>query len=135
MAYSDTGFFGIYAGTDDNDAPELVQVVVDQLERAVTSITEAEVARAKAQMKASLLMALESSSARAEQIARQIMIYGRPLPTSEIVAKIEAVTADSTQEAGLALLRRSRLAIAGLGPGRGIERAAEIVENLARAAA
>jgi predicted Zn-dependent peptidase len=135
MAYSDTGFFGIYAGTDDNDAPELVQVVVDQLERAVTSITEEEVARAKAQMKASLLMALESSSARAEQIARQIMIYGRPLPLPEIVAKIEAVTVDSTQAAGLALLARSRLAIAGLGPGRGIERAAEIVENFARAAA
>ena len=135
MAYSDTGFFGIYAGTDDNDAPELVQVVVDQLERAVSSITEEEVARAKAQMKASLLMALESSGARAEQIARQIMVYGRPLPLPEIVAKIEAVTVESTQAAGLALLGRSRLAIAGLGPGRGIERAAEIVENFARAAA
>jgi predicted Zn-dependent peptidase len=112
-----------------------VQVVVDQLERAVTSITGEEVARAKAQMKASLLMALESSSARAEQIARQIMVYGRPLPLPEIVAKIEAVTVESTQAAGLALLARSRLAIAGLGPGRGTERAAEIVENFARAAA
>jgi predicted Zn-dependent peptidase len=135
MAYSDTGFFGIYAGTDDNDAPELVQVVVDQLERAVTSITEEEVARAKAQMKAGLLMALESSGARAEQLARQIMVYGRPLPLSEIIGKIEAVTVESTQAAGLGLLARSRLAIAGLGPGRGIERAAEIVENFARAAA
>ncbi|HWV42231.1 pitrilysin family protein [Pseudorhodoplanes sp.] len=134
MAYSDTGFFGIYAGTDDNDAPELVQVVVDQLERAVNSITPEEVARAKAQMKASLLMALESSSARAEQIARQIMVYGRPLPLPEIVAKIEAVTVESAQQAGLDLLARSRLAIAGLGPGRGTERAADIVERFARAA-
>jgi predicted Zn-dependent peptidase len=135
MAYSDTGFFGIYAGTDDNDAPELMQVVIDQLERAVSTITEEEVARAKAQMKAGLLMALESSSARAEQLARQIMIYGRPLPLSEIVAKIEAVTVDSTQQAGRALLARSRPAVAGLGPGRGLERAAQIVENFARAAA
>ena len=77
------------------------------------SITEAEIARAKAQMKASLLMALESSGARAEQIARQMMVYGRPLPLPEIVAKIEAVTVESTQAAGLALLARSRLAIAG----------------------
>jgi predicted Zn-dependent peptidase len=135
MAYADTGFFGIYAGTDDNDAPELMQVVIDQLERAVSTITEEEVARAKAQMKAGLLMALESSSARAEQLARQIMIYGRPLPLSEIVAKIEAVTVDSTQAAGRALLARSRPAVAGLGPGRGLERAAQIVENFARAAA
>ncbi|ARP98596.1 M16 family metallopeptidase [Pseudorhodoplanes sinuspersici] len=135
MAYSDTGFFGIYAGTDDNDAPELMQVVIDQLERAVSTITDEEVARAKAQMKAGLLMALESSSARAEQLARQIMIYGRPLPLSEIVAKIEAVTVESTQAAGRALLARSRPAVAGLGPGRGLERAALLVENFARAAA
>jgi len=135
MAYSDTGFFGIYAGTDDNDAPELMQVVIDQLERSVSTITEEEVARAKAQMKAGLLMALESSSARAEQLARQMMIYGRPLPLSEIVAKIEAVTVDSTQAAGRALLARSRPAVAGLGPGRGLESAAQIVENFARAAA
>ena len=135
MAYSDTGFFGIYAGTDDNDAPELMQVVMNELERAVSTITEEEVARAKAQMKAGLLMALESSSARAEQLARQIMIYGRPLPLSEIVAKIEAVTVESTQAAARALLARSRPAIAGLGPGHGLERAALIVENFARAAA
>ena len=86
-------------------------------------------------MKATLLMALESSSARAEQIARHIMVYGRPLPLPEIVAKIEAVTVESTQAAALALLARSRPAIAGLGPGRGLDHAAEIVENFARAAA
>ena len=55
-------------------------------------------------MKASLLMALESSSARAEQIARHIMIYGRPLPL-EIVAKIDAVTVESTQAAGAGAAR------------------------------
>jgi len=135
MAYSDTGFFGIYAGTDDNDAPELTQVVMDEMERAVSTITEAEVARAKAQMKAGLLMALESSSSRAEQLARQMMIHGRPLPLSEIVAKIEAVTVESTQAAGRGLIARSRPAVAGLGPGRGLEQAAKIVENFARAAA
>ena len=105
MAYSDTGFFGIYAGTDDNDAPELMQVVMEEMERAASTITEAEVARAKAQMKATLLMALESSSARAEQIARHIMIYGRPLPLPEIVAKIDAVTVESTQAAGAGAAR------------------------------
>ena len=135
MAYSDTGLFAIYAGTDDNDAPELMQVIMDELERSVSTITEAEVARAKAQMKAGLLMGLESCSARAEQLARQVMIYGRPVPLSETVAKIEAVTVDSAQAAGRALLARSRPAVAGLGPGRGLDRAAEIVENFARAAA
>ena len=60
-------------------------------------MTEAEVARAKAQMKAGLLMALESSSARAEQLARQMFAWGRPMPLAEIVAKIEAVTVESVR--------------------------------------
>jgi predicted Zn-dependent peptidase len=135
MPYSDTGLFGLYAGTDAKDAPELMQVVIDEIARAADTLDEAEVARAKAQMKAGLLMALESSSARAEQLARQIMAYGRPLPLSEIVAKIEAVTVDSARAAGRALIARSRPAIAALGPGRGLEQAAAIVENLARRAA
>ncbi len=53
-------------------------------------------------MKAGLLMALESSGARAEQLARQMMIYGRPVPLDEIVAKVEAVTVDDVRAAGTA---------------------------------
>ena len=79
--------FGVYAGTDAVDAPELMRVVVDEIARAADTLTEAEIARAKAQMKAGLLMALESSSARAEQLARQMLIYGRPIPLEEIVAQ------------------------------------------------
>ena len=68
MPYSDTGMFGLYAGTDATDLPELMQVVVDEIHGAAESVTEEEVARAKAQMKAGLLMALESSGARAGQL-------------------------------------------------------------------
>jgi predicted Zn-dependent peptidase len=135
MPYADAGMFGLYAGTDAKDAPELMQVVIDEIARAADTIDEVEIARAKAQMKAGLMMALESSSARAEQLARQIMTYGRPLELSEIVAKIDAVTVDSARAAGRALIARSRPAIAVLGPGRGLEQAAAIVENMARRAA
>jgi predicted Zn-dependent peptidase len=135
MPYSDTGLFALYSGTDDRDAPELMQVVIDEMARAADTVTEAEINRAKAQMKAGLLMALESSSARAEQIARQIMVHGRVIPTSELIAKIDAVTVDSTRAAGRSLIARSRPAIAALGPGRGIDRAAAIVENFAKLAA
>ncbi len=58
--YSDTGFFGLYTGTDPGDAPEMMEVIVDVINDAVETLTEAEIARAKAQMKAGLLMALES---------------------------------------------------------------------------
>src|SRR5690606_12545354 len=113
-------------GTDPADASELMRVVVDQIAAAVETVTEAEVARAKVQMKAGLLMALESCSARSEQLARQIIAYGRPIPISEVVGKIEAVTVASARAAGRALLARGRPAVAALGPGPGLESAAAI---------
>jgi len=133
--YSDTGMFGLYAGTDAADSGELMRVVVDETAEAAANISEAEVARSKAQMKAGLLMALESSGARAQQLASQIFAYGRPIPLDEIVGRIEAVTVESARAAGTALIARARPAIAALGPGRGLESAATIVESLKRRAA
>ena len=135
MPYSDTGLFGLYAGTDERDAPELMRVVIDQIGDATDTITEAEVSRAKAQMKAGLLMALESSEARVGQLARQMLAYGRPITLEEIVAKVDAVTVESARAAGHALIGRGRPAIAALGPGRGLESTAAIAESLVRRAA
>jgi predicted Zn-dependent peptidase len=129
--YSDTGLFGLYAGTDAADASELMRVVVDQLAAAAEDLDAKEVDRAKAQMKAGLLMALESSSARAEQLARQIFAHGRPLAIEEIIAKLDAVTVESARAAGRELIRRSPPAFAALGPA-GLESAAAIAESLGR---
>jgi predicted Zn-dependent peptidase len=128
--YADTGMFGLYAGTDQVDAPELMRVVIGEIQSAAETLTEKEVARAKAQMKAGILIALESSSARAEQLARQIIMHGRPIPVEEIVAKVDAVTAESARAAGRALIRRGRPALAVLGRGRGLENVATIAESL-----
>jgi predicted Zn-dependent peptidase len=133
--YSDIGMFGLYAGTDAADVAELMRVVVGEINAASETINEAEVARAKAQMKAGLLMALESSSARAEQLARQLFNWGRPVPLHELVEKIEAVTVESARAAGRALIARGRPAVAALGPGAGLETAATIADSLARRAA
>src|SRR4029450_10364417 len=103
--YSDTGMFGLYAGTDAADLPELMRVVVGEINAAAETITEAEVAPPRAQMKAGLLMALESSSARAEQLARQMFAWGRPIPLDELVDRIEGVTVESARAAGRALVR------------------------------
>jgi len=135
MPYSDTGLFALYAGTDEADAPELMRVVIDQIAAATETLNETEVARAKAQMKASLLMALESSEARLGQIARQMLAYGRPIPLDEIVAKVDAVTVAGARAAGRALITRAKPAIAALGPGNGLESTAAIAEGLIRSAA
>ncbi|CCD92046.1 putative zinc protease (mpp-like) [Bradyrhizobium sp. ORS 375] len=128
--YSDTGFFGLYTGTDPADAPEMMEVVVDIIGNAVETLSDAEVARAKAQMKAGLLMALESCSARAEQLARHILAYGRPQTLQEMVAKIEAVSVESTRDAARALLARSKPAVVALGSGRGLDTAVTFAEGL-----
>jgi predicted Zn-dependent peptidase len=107
-----------------------MRVVIDQIAQATETINEAEINRAKAQMKAGLLMALESSEARLGQLARQMLAYGRPIPLKEIVAKVDAVTIESARAAGHALIRRSRPAIAALGPGNGLESTAAIAEGL-----
>jgi predicted Zn-dependent peptidase len=130
--YADTGFFGLYTGTDPSDAPEMMEVIVDVINDAVETLTEAEINRAKAQMKAGLLMALESCSSRAEQLARHILAYGRPLSVQELVAKIDAVNLDTTRDAARGLLARSRPAIVALGSGRGLETAVGFAEGLTR---
>jgi predicted Zn-dependent peptidase len=134
-SYFDTGMFGLYAGTDAADVPELMRVVVGEIGAAAERITEDEIARAKSQMKAGLLMALESSSARIEQLARQMFAWGRPMPLHELVERIESVTVESAQAAGRALIARGRPAIAALGPGPDLESAAVIAETLAQRAA
>ena len=133
-AYADTGLFGLYAGTDAADAAELMRVVVGEINATADTLSEAEVARAKAQMKAGLLMALESSSARAEQLARQMLIHGRPIPLEEIIHRVESVTVESARSAGHALIARGRPAVVALGPS-GLEGAAAIAEGLVRKAA
>jgi predicted Zn-dependent peptidase len=135
MPYSDTGMFGVYAGTDAADVKELMGVTIEEMASATAGITEAEVARAKAQIKVGLLMALESSGARARQLANQILIYGRPIPVEELVAKVDAVTVESARAAGRDMIRRGRSALSALGPAAGLEGAASIVEGLVRRAA
>jgi predicted Zn-dependent peptidase len=135
MPYSDTGLFALYAGTDEADAPELMRVVIAETAKATETLNETEVARAKAQLKAGLLMALESSEARLGQLARQMLAYGRPIPLDEIVAKVDAVTVESARAAGRMLISRSRPAIAALGPGSGLESTAAIAERLVPRAA
>ena len=91
-AYLDGGTFGIYAGTGAEEVTELLPVVCDELHKVTTDLSAAEVARAAAQLKAATLMSREKPSTRCEQLASQLLIYGRPIPPAEVVARIDAVT-------------------------------------------
>ena len=91
QSFSDSGVFSIYLGTGQEDVPKLVPVLRDEIRKITEAIAEDEVKRTRAQIKAGLLMSLESPGSRCAQNARQIMVYGRPLTTAEIISKVEDV--------------------------------------------
>lgn len=106
-SYRDGGLFGIYAGTGEKEVGELIPVVCDELSKLAAQVSEEEVVRARAQIKASILMSLESTGARCEQIAQQILAYGEPLTVEDIVSKIEAVDPAAVQRLAARLSGKS----------------------------
>ena len=127
-AYEDAGQITLYAGTSAEEIGDLTRLTVDELKRAADDMSEAEVARARTQIKAGMLMGLESPSARAERIARLLAIYGRVPDVDEAVAKIDAVTTtDVRRYAGE--MTESGAALALYGP---VERAPTLEDIRAR---
>ena len=113
-AYEDTGQITLYAGTSEEEIGELTRLTLEELKRSCDDMTEVEVARARAQLKAGLLMGLESPSSRAERAARLLAIWGRVPDLDETVAKIDAVSLkDVRSYAGALTQARSALALYG----------------------
>jgi predicted Zn-dependent peptidase len=129
-AYRDGGLFGIYAGTGEADVAELLSVVLDEFAKLPGDIGEEELNRARAQMKASVLMSRENSLSRCEQLAQHLLVYGRPLPLEEIVERIEAVDAAGLERV-LARLRRSQPTLAVIGPTAGVDPFESLRDRLA----
>ncbi len=92
--FSDTGIFGVHAATNGNELPNLVPVVIEELRKSAEMIDQQEIDRARAQIRAQLLMGQESPAARAGQIARQMMLYGRSIPNEEMMERLEGITTD-----------------------------------------
>ncbi len=129
----DSGLVGVHAATGTGSMRELIDVVGQELRALATSGPEAgEMARAKAQLKAGLMMALESSSSRAEQMARQLLIHDRIVASQELVDRVEAVTADAVRDfAGQ--LASGPAAVAVVGAGRRSDEIARHALTLAAA--
>jgi predicted Zn-dependent peptidase len=102
--YSDCGIWGIYGSTDPHSLNELINVSIDELKKMTYDTNDIEVKIAKAQVKASLLMSMESSGNRAEKLVNNLSIFGRVIPNEEIVAKIDAITVEDIQNCFKTLL-------------------------------
>ncbi|ANG95416.1 MULTISPECIES: M16 family metallopeptidase [Brucella] len=114
--FSDTGLFGIHAATGRDELVELLPVIIDELHKAADSIQLEEVNRARAQYSASLLMSQESAASRAGQLARQFLLYGRPVANSELMDRLSQITPERLSDLAGRLFLDTKPTIAGVGP-------------------
>ena len=119
-SYSDGGLFGIYAGTGEAEMEELLPVVAAEALALTREVGAEEVQRARAQLKASVLMALESSWARCERLSQHLLTFGRIVSVEEIVSKIEAVDEAAVRRVAGRILS-SRPTVAAVGPAGRLE--------------
>ena len=115
-AFADSGIFGVAASTGEQEVTDLVPVVLDELLKATETITDEEVIRVRNQIRAGLLMSLESPSSRAGQLARQQILWGRPIPLQETVDRINRITADRVKQIARQMLEKGKMSLAGIGP-------------------
>ena len=114
--FTDAGVLHVYAGTSPEHLDEILGLFVAELRRAVNeTVSDEELQLAKDQYVASILLGLESTSARAESLARQEIIHGRRLRPEEIIARIEAVTPADLRRIARARFTSDKLAFGALG--------------------
>ncbi len=124
---SDGGMFNVHAATGADMMGDLIEVVTGELKRSAGDRpSEVEVDRARAQLKAGLMMSLESSSARAEQMARQLLLHGRLLSPRELIERVDAVTPDGVRDFAAAMLSAGTPALTVVGAGKSSQRWAEL---------
>jgi predicted Zn-dependent peptidase len=115
-AFADSGIFGVAASTGEEEVKDLMPVVIDELRKATETITDEEVIRVRNQIRAGLLMSLESPSSRAGQLARQQILWGRTIPLQETVERINRITADRVKHVAHQIFSSGEVSLAGIGP-------------------
>lgn len=113
--FSDTGLFGIHTATNEDGLAELVPVVLEELYKASKNISQKELDRARAQYRANLTMSRESPSSRMQMIARQMSLYGRPIPSSELIERLSLITVDRLADLAERLFIDSKPTLAAVG--------------------
>src|SRR5882724_9387206 len=118
--FQDSGFLGVYAGTGENEAAEISAVIAGEMAAIAGNLSEAEVSRARAQLKVSLLMGMERPGTRSEQIAGQLFALGRVQSAAEIVAQLDTIDAAQVKHYAARVIAGANIAngptIAAVGP-------------------
>jgi predicted Zn-dependent peptidase len=114
--FQDAGFLGVYAGTGEAEAADISAVIAGEMEAMTSNLTESEVARARAQLKVSLLMGMERPGTRAEQIAGQLFALGKVQSAAEIVAQLDAIDAAIVKRFAARVMQAGPPTMAAVGP-------------------
>ena len=128
-SYTDTGMFGIYAGTGETQIQELIPVLCDELKSSPNSINEKEIKRGKAQLKANLMMGRESAFSRCASAARQLLIFDRVIDPSETIKQIDMVTTETVKKIAKQIVS-GPLTISSIGPIKKLESIDKIQSRL-----
>jgi predicted Zn-dependent peptidase len=129
--YEDTGQLGVYAATSPDHTPDLLDVTATVMMSMVDEITEKEIDRAKAQLKTSIVMNLESASSRADQIARQFLAFGEVPEMSTLIKKIEAVTSEQVRKLAKEIFRSAPPSLSAVGQLSALENHAALAARFA----
>ena len=130
--FQDTGFVGIYAGTGEREAGEIAAVIAGEMEAVAGNATDGEVARARAQLKVSLLMGMERPGTRAEQIAGQLFALGKVQSAREITEQLDAIDAAAVKRFAASVMQNPT--IAAVGPIAKLENHSKFAGRFARLA-
>lgn len=114
-SYKDTGVWGIYAGTAPDKAAEVVNLSVEEIRRLSANIREDELQRARTQVMGNIMLGLESTSRRMQNIANQEIYYGRYFSPDEVIASINSITLEKARELSRDLVEDSSPAVVALG--------------------
>ena len=130
-AYSDTGLLTIYSGTSSENLKNLSDITISEMKRAAIDFEQAELDRARVQMKAGMLMGLESASSRVERLARMLIIWNRIPSLDEVVQKIDAVSLEDVRAFASNILLDQKPSLATYGPAANEISFSKLVDTLA----
>ncbi len=117
--YTDTGTVGIYAGTGEEEVKKLIPVLTEEIKKICENISDTELNRSKTQLKAGLMMGLESTTNRCEHLANQMLFYGRPVTSLEISERIDSVSSNQLYDLAKKVFQ-SKLTLSAIGPSKNL---------------
>jgi predicted Zn-dependent peptidase len=111
ISYLDTGCWAVYAGTDKKHVKEVISIIIDEIRNLSTTITLDELQRAKEQLKGNLILALESTTNKMTNLAKQEIYYGRYFSPEEVIKAVDSVTLEEARELSKRLVSGSSFAL------------------------